>query len=360
MPIARVPFEVGGRALAAFRLANAAGAELRVAALGGAILSLRVPDRDGRVDDVVLGYAEPASYVSNPSYLGVIVGRYANRIAGARFAIDGTEYRVTANDGPNHLHGGARGFSHAEWQIEPFEEPGRVGLMLEHASPDATEGFPGTVHARATYTLTEQNELIVAWYATTDRPTHVALTQHSYFNLGGHGAGDVRDHVLTVAADRFLPVGSGLIPTGELRDVTGTPFDFREPRALGERIDAPDEQLRIARGYDHCFVLAPAVDPGSGEPAGADELRFAARVIEPVRGRTLEVWTTEPGLQLYTGNYLGDGLRGKEGATYGARDGFALETQHFPDSPNRPSFPSTLLRPGQVYASRTVYAFGVA
>ena len=346
-------FEIDGRDAGAFRLRNAGGAELRVAALGGAILSLVVPDRDGRMGDVVLGYAEPASYARNPSYLGVLCGRVANRIAGARFVIDGHEHRLDANDGANQLHGGARGFSHAVWRAEPFETRDGAGVVLEHTSPDGDAGYPGTLHARATYTLTDTNRLVVDYEATTDRPTHVSLTQHSYFNLAGHDAGDIGGHVLELRADRYLPVSASLIPTGELRDVGGTPFDFRTPTPIGARIDAHDEQLAIGRGYDHCFV----VRRGAGDES---EVRLAARVVEPRSGRVLEVHTSAPGVQLYTGNWLGDGVPGKGGAMYGPRAGFALETQAFPDSPNQPSFPSTLLRPGETHRSRTIYAFGVA
>ncbi|HEX6590357.1 MAG TPA: aldose epimerase family protein [Longimicrobiales bacterium] len=354
MPIEAERFEVGGRDARAWRLVNGAGSTLRVAGLGGAILSLEVPDRAGRLADVVLGYAAPASYATNPSYLGVLVGRYANRIAGARFAIDGREYRLERNSGPNQLHGGVVGFSHAAWRGEPFEERGAVGVVLEYTSPDGDGGYPGSLRARATYRFTAANELMVDFEATTDAPTHVNLTQHSYFNLAGHDDGDVLGHVLVIAADRFLAADGTMIPTGELRDVTGTPFDFRAPTRIGERIAAPDEQLRIGRGYDHCFVLA------DDDATLRDEtLRFAARLVDPASGRALSVHTSEPGMQLYTGNWLGDGVLGKGGTSYGRRCAVALETQHFPDSPNRPEFPSTLLRPGETYRSHTVYAFEV-
>lgn len=372
--IERERFLAGGADLGAWRVVND-GIELRAAALGGAILSLRVPDRRGDFDDVVLGYEEPDSYAANPSYLGVLIGRFANRIAGARFAIDGREHRLDPNDGPNHLHGGHARFSHVRWRAEPVEIDGDPGLLLEHSSPDGAGGYPGNLRARVTYVLTRRRELVVDYHATCDQATHVNLTQHSYFNLAGHGAGDIGGHELEIRADRFLPVGEGLIPTGELRDVSGTPFDFRTATAIGARIDEPDEQLLRGRGYDHCFVLqgaAAAGVPGGGElrgvpgggtapgPAAGSELPLAARVLEPGTGRVLAIRTSAPGVQLYTGNYLGDGLRGKGGVMYGPRSGFALETQHFPDSPNRPEFPSTLLRRGEEYRSRTVYAFEVA
>ena len=339
---------VAGEDLGAYRLTGPTGLELRVAPIGGAILSLRVPDRNGRLDDVVLGYESPEAYAGNPSYMGVVCGRFANRIAGARFAIDGREHRIEANDGPNQLHGGSARFSHTAWRVEPAEVDGLPCLALDLTSPDGASGFPGTVRVRVTYCLTRAGELVVDYHATADRATHVNLTQHSYFNLAGHAAGDVLAHELELHADRYLPVGDGLIPTGELRDVAGTPFDFRAATPIGARIDADDEQLARGRGYDHCFVLRGA------------SLRLAARVFEPSSGRVMRVLTTEPGVQLYTGNWLGDGLPGKGGVMYGPRSGFALETQHFPDSPNRPEFPSTLLRRGEEFRSRTVYAFEVA
>ena len=352
--IERERFEVGGADAGAWRLTGRSGIELRVAALGGAILSLRVPDRSGRLDDVVLGYDRPDSYARYPSYLGVLVGRFANRIAGARYTIDGHEHPLEANDGPNHLHGGGAGFSHAVWRAGPLEADGDPGLALEHTSPNGASGHPGTLEARVTYVVTGDSRVVVDYAATTDAATHVNVTQHSYFNLAGHGAGDVLGHEMGIVADRYLPVGDGLIPTGELREVAGTPFDFRSPVALGARIHADDEQLRRARGYDHCFVL-------DGRASGAPALPpLAARVHEPRSGRIMTVHTTEPGMQLYSGNFLGDGLAGKEGAIYRPYAGFALETQHFPDSPNRPGFPSTLLRPGETFRSRTVYSFEVA
>ena len=349
-PIERERFEVGGEDLGAFRVRGAGGMELRATPLGGAILSLSVPDREGRLADVVLGYDDPQAYATNPSYMGVVCGRFANRIAGARFAIDGREHRLDANDGPNQLHGGRPGFSHVRWRMEPAELDGHPGLVLYLTSLDGDAGFPGNLRVRVTYTVTAANELAIDYHATADAATHVNLTQHAYFNLAGHDAGDVHGHVLELAADRFLPVGDGMIPTGELRAVDGTPFDFREPTPIGARIDAADEQIARGRGYDHCYELR----------GGLRGVGLAARVFEPVSGRTMTVHTSEPGVQLYTGNWLGDGLTGKGGVMYAPRSGFALETQHFPDSPNRPEFPSTLLRRGAEFRSRTVYAFGVA
>lgn len=330
-------------------LRNTHGLEARVTGYGGIILSLRVPDRDGHLDDVVLGYDAPEDYAQNPAYLGAVVGRYANRIARGRFTLDGERCALATNNGPNHLHGGERGFSSVEWSVEPEDEDHGSALALRYVSADGEEGYPGRLDTRVRYTLTEADELVIDYHATTDRATPVNVTQHSYFNLAGAGHGDVLDHVLTLGADRFTPVDETLIPTGEMRDVAGTPFDFRRPVAIGERIEADDEQLRRGHGYDHNFVLGPA---------SADGLRLAARVWEPGSGRVLEVRTTEPGMQLYTGNWLDED--GKDGAHYGTRSGLALETQHFPDSPNQPTFPSTVVRPGTPYRSRTVWAFGVA
>lgn len=354
-------------AMTVHTLANDRGIEMRVAEYGGTILSLLVPDRDGRPADVVLGFDSPAQYPGNGAYLGAIVGRYANRIAGARFEIDGVEYPLAPNEAPHHLHGGMRGLDSVPWGAEPFRNARGVGVALAHASPDGDQGYPGTLRASVTYLLTDANELVVDWHATTDRATHVNLCQHSYFNLAGHGAGDVLDHVLTVNADRYLPVDPELIPTGELRSVDGTPFDFRAGAPIGARIADDDEQLAIGRGYDHCFELIPERGP-EAESAGARErerepererlLNFAAQLLDPASGRVMEIWTTEPGMQLYTGNRLGI-PGGKAGAAYGPHAGVALETQHFPDSPNRPECPSTLLRPGATYRSKTLYRFGV-
>ena len=351
-------------------LRNANGLETRILSWGGIIQSLRVPDRDGRMADVVLGYDDPEHYLENPSYLGALIGRYANRIGGGRFSIDGRTHVLTLNDGRNHLHGGRRGFNAVEWDARRVAGDGGEAIELTQTSPDGEEGYPGRLEVTVRYTLTDANEVVIDYRATTDAPTHVNLTQHSYFNLAGHDAPDVLGHVLRIDADRYLPVDASLIPNGKLASVTGTPFDFREPFPIGRRIETDDVQMKRGRGYDHCFVLnagdgagvlrGDAPDGAGGLRGGpyGGELRFAARVEEPSSGRTLEVWTTEPGMQLYTGNFL-DIRRGKGGARYGSRAGLALETQHFPDSPNKPSFPSTVVRPGEEYRSRTVWAFGV-
>jgi len=334
-----------------YTLTNANGLEVRALDFGGVILSLRVPDREGRLGDVVLGFDRLEPYLADSPYFGALIGRYGNRIAGGRFSLDGRAYALAVNDGPNHLHGGVRGFDKRLWTAEPFERAGEVGLTLAYTSLDGEEGYPGTLEARVTYALTDRDELAFEYHATTDRATPVNLTQHTYFNLTGDGAHDVLGHVLRLDADHYTPVDATLIPTGEVVPVAGTPFDFTSPTAIGARIGSDDEQLRHGGGYDHNFVL-------NGGPPG--EMRLAARVHEPTSGRVMEVRTTEPGVQFYSGNFLDGTLTGKGGVVYAHRTGFCLETQHFPDSPNRPHFPSTILRPGGVYRSRTVYAFSVA
>jgi aldose 1-epimerase len=324
---------------------------VRVLTLGAIIQSLYVPDRDGKLDDVVLGYDSLGDYARDTRYFGAIVGRYANRIAGSQFALDGTTYRLPANDGVNHLHGGPDGFSHLVWAAEPFDGSTSTGVRFTLTSPDGDSGYPGTLMVTATYTLTDANELVVDFTATTDRATPVNLSQHSYFNLAGHDRGDVLAHELTLAASRYTPVDSALIPTGELRDVSGTPFDFRRATPLGSRIHDDDEQLRIGKGYDHNFVLDRAPNSSTS---------FAARLCEPASGRVLDVHTTEPGLQLYTGNGLDDRAVGKEWRVYGKYGGVALETQHFPDSPNQPQFPSAILHPGNELRSRTIFSFSTS
>jgi len=324
------------------------GITISVLEYGAIVQSIRVPDREGRVADVVLGYDTVAEYERDRFYLGAVVGRCAGRIGGAAFTLDGTRYALSPNDPPNHLHGGFRGFGKVTWHGEPFEDASGAGVVLEHTSPDGDEGYPGTLDVRVTCMLSREGVLSVEYHAVTDRPTPVNLTQHSYFNLAGEGSGDVLDHELTVHAQSFTPLDDRLLPTGEIVSVEGTPLDFRAPHRVGERIGVDDEQLRIAGGYDHNFVI-------DGEPGA---LRPAARLADPASGRVLEVFTTEPGMQLYTGNFL-DGLAGKGGHRYGPRAGLCLETQHFPDSPNQPGFPSVVLRPGEAYRSRTEFRFSV-
>jgi aldose 1-epimerase len=333
-----------------YTLTNASGVMVRAMTYGGIILSLRVPDRDGNFADVALGYDTLDGYLESSPYFGAIVGRYGNRIAGGQFTLDGQAYSLAANDGPNALHGGLEGFDKVVWQAESFQNEDGVGIVFTHASPDGDEGYPGTLDVTVTYTLSDANELIFDYHAVTDRATPVNLTQHTYLNLAGDGAGDILAHELMLKASRFTPVDSTLIPTGEIRSVAGTPLDFRTPSVIGARIDADDEQIRFGGGYDHNFVL---------DRDESDSPALAARVYEPTSGRVMEVFTTEPGVQFYSGNFLDGSITGKGGRVYRHRTGFCLETQHFPDSPNKPGFPSTILRPGQEYRSRTVYAFSV-
>ena len=337
-----------GTALELFTLKNPSGMEVSVTNYGGIITSLKVPDRNGKIDDVTLGYDSIDGYLKSSPYFGAIIGRYGNRIAKAQFTLDGKTYKLPANDGPNTLHGGLKGFDKVAWRAEPFEREGERGIVFNYVSPDGEEGFPGTLTTRVTYTLTDKNEIAFDYHATTDKPTVVNLTQHAYFNLAGDGSGDVLGHELTVNADRFTPVSAALIPTGELASVEGTPFDFRTKTAIGARIAAAHEQIKRGGGYDHNYVL--------NKPA--EGLTLApARVEEPKSGRVMEVHTTEPGIQFYSGNFLDGSITGKNGHVYNKRNGFCLETQHYPDSPNQPSFPTTTLKPGEEYTSRTVYTF---
>ena len=351
MSVARSPFgrTPDGSSVERFRLMNAGGVEAQLMSYGGAVVSLRVPDRWGRLADVVLGFDDLEGYVGSAHYFGAIIGRYANRIAHGRFALDGRSFALAANDGPHHLHGGRRGFDKVVWDAEPFEGPDGAGVAFSYASPDGEEGYPGRLAVGVTYTLTATDELVFDCRATTDAPTPVNLVQHNYYNLAGDGAADVLAHELRVCADLYLPVDATLIPTGALAAVDGTPFDFREPAPIGARIGQEHEQLANGRGYDHTFVLRRS----------REGLVAAARVVEPRSGRALEIATTEPGLHFYSGNHL-DGTRfGKAGRAYRPRAGFCLEAQHYPDSPNQSCFPSSILQPGQEYHSRTVFGFSV-
>ncbi len=316
--------------------------EVRIMNYGGIIVSLRAPDREGKLDDVVLGYDSFEGYRTNPAYFGAIIGRYANRIAHGSFQLDGKTYSIPKNNGDNTLHGGIRGFDKKLWTAHEIKD----GIELTYVSKDGEEGFPGTLTTIVRYTL-NGGALRIDYSATTDKDTVLNLTNHSYFNLAGQGKGEVLGHVVKIDAARFTPVDSSLIPTGELKSVQGTPFDFRTPHAIGERIDSNDEQLRLGMGYDHNFVL--------DHPEG--QLAEAAEVYEPTTGRILRVLTTQPGVQFYTGNHLDGSITGKGGVVYKPRFAFCLETQHFPDSPNHPSFPSTELKPGQKFHSVTVFQF---
>ena len=329
-------------------LQNKNGAKVSITDYGATITAIQVPDRDGKLADVVLGYDSLQGYEAGGSYFGGLIGRYGNRIGGAQFALDGQTYLLAKNDGRNSLHGGKRGFNKVVWTAhEPISKGGQT-LELTYVSKDGEEGYPGTLSIRVRYTWTDRNELRVQYFAHTDKPTVVNLTNHSYFNLAGDPRKDILGHVLQLEAPRFTPIDDGLIPTGELRKVEGTPFDFQTPVAIGKRIADSDAQLKLGKGYDHNWVLAA----GTG-------LRLAARVVEPVTGRVLEIRTTEPGVQFYSGNFLDGTSAGKNGSVLAYRTGFCLETQHFPDSPNHANFPSTVLRPGQTYQSETTYRFEV-
>jgi len=340
-----------------FTLTNTHGVEVRVITYGAVIVSIKTPDRNGRFDDVVTGFDTLEGYLTRSRFFGAVAGRYANRIANARFTLDGTTYELAANNGKNHLHGGRRGFDKVVWKGAPFERDGNVGVTLTHVSPDGDEGYPGRLDVSVTYTLTPRDELIVDYDATTDKATPINLTNHSYFNLAGDGSGTILQHVVTIDADRYTPTDETQIPTGELAPVDGTPFDFRSPTAIGARIDADDEQLRRGKGYDHNFVLRSA--DSAGRPAQGVALHHAARVVDPSSGRTRDVATDQPGLQLYTGNNLDGSAVGKNGHVYARRTSMCFETQHFPDSPNHANFPSTILRPGGQFHSPTVFTFGV-
>jgi len=332
-----------GTAVDIYTLRNAAGLEARIMAYGGIIVSLKTPDRNGVLADVNLGFDTLGGYLGGHPYFGALIGRYGNRIAKARFVIDGVEYTLAPNNNGNSLHGGLKGFDKVVWSAEPVQSANGVGLKLTYLSRDMEEGFPGNLAVTVVYTLTAGNELEIRYEATTDKKTPVNLTNHAYWNLKGQGQGDILGHVLEIEADAITAVDSAanLIPTGEIAPVAGTPFDFTAPHAIGERI------AQVEGGYDHNFVLRS----GGGAPA------LAARVEEPSTGRVLEVWTDQPGIQLYTGNFLDGTVVGKGGQAYGKHAAFCLETQHFPDSPNHPSFPTTILEPGQTYRTTTVLKF---
>lgn len=348
--ITKAPFgqTEAGQPIELYTLKNASGMEAGIINLGGIVVSLKVPGRGGQIADVVLGFDKLADYEKPNPYFGAIVGRYGNRIAKGRFTLNGVEYKLAVNDGENSLHGGIHGFNHAVWQAR--EVPGAdPAVELTYVSKDLEEGYPGNLTVKVTYTLTAANELRIDYSATTDKDTVANVTNHSYFNLAGQGQGDILGDVLTIYASKFTPVDAGLIPTGELKSVAGTPFDFRQPTVIGARIDNDDEQLKRGKGYDHNWVVDGA--PGT--------LRPAARVSDPGSGRVLEVLTTEPGVQFYTGNFLDGTSTGKSGKVYQRRYGFCLETQHFPDSPNHPDFPTTVVKAGAQYKSTTVFRFSV-
>ncbi len=332
-----------GQPVDLYTLTNAHGLQVRIMNYGAIVVSLDVPDRSGKIDDVTLGYDSLSGYLKETPYFGAIVGRYGNRIAKGAFTLNGVKYRLAKNNGANHLHGGLKGFDKVVWNAEPVREENAVGLKLTNLSKDGEEGYPGNLTSTVTYTLTNDNALSIRYEAETDKATPINLTNHCYFNLAGQGNGDILSHELMLNADKYTPVDEGLIPTGELKSVKGTPMDFTSPVTIGSRID------QVSGGYDHNYVLNK----------GADGMTLAARVYEPVSGRVMEIKTTEPGIQFYSGNFLNGSITGKAGKVYNKHFGFCLETQHFPDSPNKPNFPSTILNPGKKYTSETIIAFSV-
>jgi len=336
-----------GTAVSLYTLRNNKGAEAGICNYGGLVIFLKVPDRKGHLGDVVLGYDDLAGYLKETPYFGALIGRYGNRIAKGKFTLDGQEYTLATNNGPNALHGGLKGFDKVVWEPRILASLEGPSLELKYVSKDGEEGYPGTLSVTAVYTLTEDNALKVEFMATTDKDTILNLTHHSYFNLAGKG--DILNHQVMMPADKFTPVDDTLIPTGELKPVEGTPFDFRAPTAIGARIGQDDEQLKFGKGYDHNWVF--------NKPMG--QLGLIASVYEPTSGRVMEVWSTEPGLQFYSGNFLDGTLKGKGGWVYQFRNGFCMEPQHYPDSPNHPNFPSVVLKPGEVYKNTIIYKFSV-
>ncbi len=330
-----------------YTLKNRNGMEVKIINFGGTVTSISVPDRSGKFADVVLGFNNPDDYLKPHPSFGTAVGRFGNRIAKGRFTLNGVEYKLAVNNGENHLHGGIKGFDDVFWTAEEVKTVAGPAVRMTYLSKDGEEGYPGNLQVTMTYTLTDRNELRIDYTATTDKDTVVNLTHHSYFNLAGEGNGDILNHRLKLNAARFTPTDAGSIPTGELRSVKGTPFDFLMPHAIGERINQDDEQLKFGGGYDHNYVINGRMGV----------LRQAAVVTDPASGRVMEVWTTEPGVQLYTGNFLDGTLTGKSGKTYQKRFGFCLETQHYPDSPNKPNFPTTTLKKGATFKSTTIYRF---
>lgn len=338
-----------GKAVDIYTLTNSSGAETTIITYGGTVVSLKVPDKKGKLGDVVLGFDSVADYEKSTSYIGALIGRYGNRIGKGRFTLNGKEYVLATNNGENHLHGGPKGYDKVVWTARPLTDANGANLELTYLSRDGEEGYPGNLSIKVVYSLTEKNELKIVYSATTDKDTVVNLTHHSYFNLAGAGSGDILNHQLTLNAAKFTPTDAGSIPNGELRSVKGTPFDFTKATAIGARINQDDEQLKFGQGYDHNWVLKRT---RSG-------LSLAATVYEATSGRTMEVFTTEPGLQFYSGNFLDGSIKGKDGKDYPRRSAFCLESQHYPDSPNKPKFPSTTLKKGQRYSTTTIYKFGV-
>ena len=348
MDIQKEPFgKADGKDVDLYKLTNANGLRMSVMTYGAIVVSLEVPDKTGKLGDIVLGFDTLDEYLKGHPYFGAIVGRYGNRIGKGKFTLDGVDYQLAINNGENHLHGGLKGFDKVVWDAVPVRETDAVGVKFSYLSKDGEENYPGNLDSTVTYLLTNDDEFKIIYSASTDKATPINLTHHSYFNLAGQGQGDILDHELMINSDRYTPVDKGLIPTGQLKEVTGTPFDFRTPFAIGARIARDDQQLKYGGGYDHNFCLR----------SGGGVLTLAVSVYEPTTGRVMEVHTTEPGVQLYSGNFLDGTNVGKGGKVYKHRYGFCLETQHFPDSPNKRHFPSAILRPGQNYSQVTSYKF---
>lgn len=331
-----------------FTLTNSSGMKVTITNFGGKVVSLHVPDKNGNLSDVVLGYDSLSQYPEGNPYYGALIGRFGNRIANARFSLNGEQYQLEANNGPNALHGGSDGFHNVLWNAKAITTDEGQGVELVYESKDGEEGYPGHLRVSVVYLLSKQNELIIGYDATTTKPTVVNMTHHSFFNLKGEGNGDILGHQFEIFGENYLPVDSTLIPTGEIRSVQGSPFDFLQPHTAGERINEKDVQLEYGNGYDHCYVFNQRF-PG--------EMILMARVTEPLSGRVMEVFSTEPGLQFYSGNFLSNREVGKGGKTYDFRSAFCLEPQHYPDSPNKPNFPSTMLNPNEHYNQRTIYKF---
>ncbi|HEY0654161.1 MAG TPA: aldose epimerase family protein [Chryseosolibacter sp.] len=343
-PFGRLP---DGKEVRLFTLKNANGMTMKVMNYGGVITSLTAPDKDGKFEDVVLGYDSLNGYLQKSPYFGALIGRYGNRIGKGKFSLDGKDYQLAQNNNGNALHGGPNGFDKRFWNIEEYPVTNGAALKLTYTSPDMEEGYPGTLNSQVIYHLTDNNELKIYYEATTDKPTVVNLTQHTYFNLSGNTKSDILQHELFLDADKFVPVDKTLIPTGELKDVSETPFDFKTPTAIGSRIDKKDAQLEAGLGYDHCWVLN----------TNGDTSKVAATLHDPASGRVMSVKTSEPGIQFYSGNFLDGTITGKYNTVYQKRYGLCLETEHFPDSPNKKNFPSVLLKPGETYRTQTIYTF---
>ena len=338
-----------GQAVEIYTLRNSRGAEARIMTYGGIVQSLTMPDKNGKLADIVLGYDNLQGYIDKTPYFGALIGRYGNRIGGAKYVLEGQTYTLATNNNGNSLHGGLKGFDKVVWAARSMVTTHGPALILTYFSKDGEEGYPGNLEVTAVYTLTDDNELELEFAATTDKPTVVNLTHHSYFNLAGQGNGDILGHIVYINSDQTTPVDSGLIPTGNFADVTGTPFDFRKPTAIGARINDPDTVLQYGPGYDHNWVI--------NKPLG--QFGLQARVVEPNSGRVMEVWSDEPGLQFYAGNFLDGTIHGRGGVAYQVHTGFCMEPQHYPDSPNKPQFPSTELKPGHKYKNTIVYKFSV-